>query len=226
MGTHSLAQNHQRLSYSLLGLLLVLLGYLGMVSLLGNTSPLLVVRGVSMEPTYGNGDLLLSKRVAPADIQVGDVVAFRPPPADRAKLHLPAMVAHRVVQVEMEDGHLVFRTKGDNATIDAFTVPSEAVNGRVVKNLGPLGLPIILLTSRSMWMFILLPIAAFGVVFLGVAYWPKDKSEEVEGNEGEPNPMGTTGQVRLWLDQWVKQMMDEPDSSQEERPSKETGERG
>ena len=59
--------------------LLLGLSYLGLILFLGTSSPFLVVRGVSMLPTFENGDLLINKRVPPTQIKVDDVIAFEVP---------------------------------------------------------------------------------------------------------------------------------------------------
>ena len=80
----------------------------------GPLTPVLV-RGVSMEPTYATGDLVLAYRGSP---RVGDVVAYRHPQG--------AVVIHRLVEVT--DQGLV--TQGDNvATVDPWVVAPQDVLG-------------------------------------------------------------------------------------------------
>ena len=124
-----------------------------------------------MEPTYHEGDVLLNASVAPADIAVGDVIVFRVSPEDRARYKMPSVVAHRVIGVDARDGRLEFTTKGDNAEIDPFAVSSDTVLGKATRNLGRWAWPLILLTQKSMVLFILLPMGVFGVVLVAAGVW-------------------------------------------------------
>ncbi|MCH8309564.1 MAG: hypothetical protein IIB17_03590 [Chloroflexi bacterium] len=63
-----------------------------------------------------------------------------------------------------EDGELVYVTKGDNSDVDPFKVKASAVTGLVVKNLGPIGHPVLLLSNSKIMVYLGLPI----VVFVGV----------------------------------------------------------
>lgn len=80
----------------------------------GPLTPVLV-RGVSMEPTYSTGDLVLAYRGTP---RVGDVLTYQHPDG--------AVVIHRLVEIT-EDGYL---TQGDNvAAPDPWIVAPEDVLG-------------------------------------------------------------------------------------------------
>ena len=153
-----------RIKLGPVALLLVGMGYLGLVLFLGTSTPFLLVRGTSMEPTYHAGDLLLSKSPPAAEIKVGDVIAFNVPDDAPEKLNFPPIVAHRIIGIEGRAGQLVFITQGDNAVVDPFQVPPDLVRGVVIKNLGPVGRPILLLTNKKVLLFVGLPLLAFVVV--------------------------------------------------------------
>ena len=155
--------------------------HLGLVALLSNPQPYLVVAGTSMQPTYHGGDLLLSEKVSPGDVSKGDVLVFRVPPESRSRNTLPTRVAHRVIDINVAEGRIVFTTKGDNAVIDPFTVPSEAIAGRVVANAGRIGLPLLLAAQLSPKLLLfLVPVLVFAGVFALVMGWP---------GEGTPAPV-------------------------------------
>ena len=142
----------------------IALGYLGLVVWLGTPSPFLLVHGGSMEPTLHAGDLLLNRKVAPAEIREGDVIAFSTPDEVRRQMGLPATLVHRVVSVDGKAGQLVFVTKGDNSDTDRIPVPSTAVRGVLARNLGVIGKPLMYLTNIRMLMMFGLPVVAFIIV--------------------------------------------------------------
>lgn len=67
-------------------------------------------QGDSMEPNYHSGSLIIQREVEPASLQVGDVIAFYAPWADR-------YVMHRIAGIRSSGGQLWFRTKGDNNSV-------------------------------------------------------------------------------------------------------------
>ena len=72
----------------------------------------------SMSGTYDKGSLVLDEVVPVADLEVGDVITYRPPP-DAGPDHL---VTHRIVSIGHDDAGRVFRTKGDaNPVADPWT---------------------------------------------------------------------------------------------------------
>jgi len=93
-------------------------------------SKLAVVYSGSMAPAMPMGALAVMEPVDPADIKVGDMIAFNPSwkPGDT--------VSHRVIEV-LDDG---FRTKGDaNENPDLDIVAATDVTGRVSFNIPHLG---------------------------------------------------------------------------------------
>jgi signal peptidase len=88
----------------------------------------------SMAPAYAVDAELALAQVSPADVRVGDVIAFQPE-ADRP------MISHRVVAIEHDAGGLKFVTKGDaNEDPDSTPVLASAIRGRVVFGVPYLGL--------------------------------------------------------------------------------------
>lgn len=69
-----------------------------------------VLSGSSMEPTISNGDAVLWVEVDnKAELKVGDIIIYEHPTYTGHPL-----VAHRITEVEMQDGGYRFRTQGDN----------------------------------------------------------------------------------------------------------------
>ena len=72
----------------------------------------------SMSGTYDKGSLVLDEVVPVADLEVGDVITYLPPP-DAGPHHL---VTHRIASIGHDDAGRVFRTKGDaNPVADPWT---------------------------------------------------------------------------------------------------------
>lgn len=103
---------------------------------LGRT--VLVVGSGSMSPAIEAGDLVMVRRIDPAEvarIRVGSVVTFRVPE------HETMVVTHRVIDVSRSpDGGAVIRTKGDaNQYPDSFSIGPEHLVGAVVWRVPRLG---------------------------------------------------------------------------------------
>ena len=170
-----------KLSLSLVAVLLLGMGYLGLIVILGTSSPFMLVRGSSMKPTIHAGDLLLSRSVSPDEVKVGDVIAFSVPADAQQRLKMPAIAVHRVVGIEGEKGQLVFVTKGDNSGVDPFKVPGTSVKGAVVKNLGPIGRQILFLTNRAVLLLLGLPILTFILVVMASLWLVPNENRETAG---------------------------------------------
>lgn len=106
---------------------LIVESYLGAAYLSNNFNPLMVVTTGSMEPAIKVGDLIYVKGVSPTDIQVGDIITFKPS-RDYIK---GTLITHRVVEVTYDSSEIYFRTKGDaNPSIDPWIVKSSDIVGR------------------------------------------------------------------------------------------------
>ena len=80
-------------------------------------------KGESMRPFIRDGDILEITPVNGEGIRLGDVIFYR---AEKGRT-----VAHRVIERIIEDGRLVFLTKGDSNTGEGEKVYLEQVIGRV-----------------------------------------------------------------------------------------------
>ncbi|MCJ7610163.1 signal peptidase I [Candidatus Bathyarchaeota archaeon] len=86
--------------------------------------PIVVVDGISMQPTNHEGDLLLLKKIPKTDIKVGDVVVYR-----RSTSSL--LIVHRVIAERWRNDELYFTTKGDNNVSNPF--PDAEIQASYVK---------------------------------------------------------------------------------------------
>lgn len=92
-----------------------------------------VVYSGSMEPAMPVGTMVWMEPVDPAQIKVGDIIAFNPP------WDPDVTVSHRVIEV-IEEPTLGFYTRGDaNEDPDFDVVPAEHVLARVSFNIPNLG---------------------------------------------------------------------------------------
>ncbi|MEB3759671.1 MAG: signal peptidase I [Desulfurococcales archaeon] len=73
--------------------------------LLGGVLRLAIVEGISMEPLLHTGDVVLIKKEAPDQINVGDIVVY----SSGTKY-----IIHRVIEIKKIDGKYCYVVKGDN----------------------------------------------------------------------------------------------------------------
>lgn len=117
-----------------------------------------IVLSSSMESEIKIGDLVIVKETDHKKIKENDIIAFR---------QEDIVITHRVIEVNKQDGNVIFKTKGDNNnTQDDFIVLSKDLEGILVFKVSGLG---------NIFMFISEPIGTivvmFGIIILsGVFY--------------------------------------------------------
>ncbi|KGM08384.1 signal peptidase I [Cellulomonas bogoriensis] len=132
---------------------------------LGGCTTLTIVSGRSMEPTYSSGDLVVARCGA---AQVGDVIVYRPPGVDGAR------VIHRVVGGDAQ-GWVV---QGDNNDfLDPWRPAADRVDGVAAVHLPHLGRVASLLIDPVTWVSVML-------LALAVVVWP-GRSDAPRATEGE-----------------------------------------
>jgi signal peptidase len=92
------------------------------------------VSGISMEPTFGTGDIVVTRSVDPNTLVVGDVVRFHD--HDR-------FVVHRIVALSETDAGRVFVTRGDNLDHADDPITDDQVKGEVILVLPEVAWPLI-----------------------------------------------------------------------------------
>ncbi len=153
---------------------LLIESYIGVAYISNNFTPFMVVTSESMEPVLSIGDMIYVKGVAPADIQVGDVITFKPP----ATYIQGTLVTHRVVEVNYDSNEVLFRTKGDNnPSIDPWTVKSFDVIGVQKAMLPAIG-------GYFLYMRTPAGLATIGVVLALYLFWP-NIMESIGGRKNE-----------------------------------------
>ena len=100
------------------------------------------------------GDLILSKKIDPKELKVGDVISY---------LENNSVVTHRIIRIENVNGALSFITKGDaNNTEDTDPVAADMVVGRFTTRIPMLGDFIYFLQKPlGMAIFIGVPVLTF-----------------------------------------------------------------
>jgi signal peptidase I len=109
----------------LLGLISVALAWIWvMPRTIGGLNTYTVVSGISMEPTFHTGDLIISRKAD--SYNIGDVVTYKIPDAKYDKFR----IVHRVIG-KTDDGH--YEIQGDNQDhADPWSVPGENIAGAKV----------------------------------------------------------------------------------------------
>jgi signal peptidase len=119
------------------------------------TLPFMPIFGNSMAPALPSGSLLTIKPVNPANIKVGDIIIYNVPTMVQEYYHYPPVVSHRVIEIKTVPS-LSFRTKGDNAGEDPFTIMPMDVRGMVGKQIPYLGLPLFFFQSQQGLIFVII----------------------------------------------------------------------
>ena len=157
----------------------VLLGALLIVPALAGYQRYAIVSG-SMTGTYDRGSVVFDDVVPVADLRVGDVITYKPPPGSG-----PAgLVTHRIAAITNDrDGSRIFRTKGDaNEVSDPWTFKlSGPRQARVRAGVPYLGFAIGALSDRRLRMLIVgLPAALIALSSLA-GLWRDTAPRPTEG---------------------------------------------
>lgn len=120
-------------------------------------TPFVVVASGSMVPTLNIGDLLIVQGVNSRNLQIGDVIVFKPPyPYWRG---VPWV--HRIIDKRIRANEVEYRTKGDaNISPDPFWIKSSNIIGKVLYRVPYLGYVSLLLKGWT------IPILAIIFIFI------------------------------------------------------------
>jgi len=127
------------------------------------TMPFMPVFGTSMEPELHAGNLILIEGNDPAEVKVDDVIVYNVPRAIQDFYNYPPIVAHRVIEVRDTQYGTAWRTKGDNAGEDPFTVRAQDLRGTVSHQIPFLGFPFLFLQSQQGLMFVIIALSLFAL---------------------------------------------------------------
>ena len=120
--------------------------------------PYTVLSG-SMEPAIGTGDVVVVKRMAPAEAAVGDVVTFSDPKRSGR------LITHRVRSAHARGDQIDFVTKGDaNNVVERWRVARSGVISRVQYRVPEVGrLALWTRTPAGLIALVLLPLLVLAV---------------------------------------------------------------
>ena len=128
------------------------------------TMPFMPVFGTSMEPELQAGNLIIiDTKIDPSEVKKGDIIVYSIPTAIQDFYNYPPIVAHRVIDVRDTDFGTAWRTKGDNAGEDPFTVRTRDLRGTVGHKIPFLGFPLLFLQSQQGLIFIITALSLFAL---------------------------------------------------------------
>ena len=138
--------------------------------------PFIVITG-SMEPEIFGGDLVITKTVDPATLEVGDIISF----SDGN-----SVITHRIIEITEEDGQTAFVTKGDaNNAADVNLATYSQVEGIYTLKVNKIGhLAMFMQTPVGMIVFVAIPL--FGFIIYDIIRRRIDaKREKIIENEAQ-----------------------------------------
>jgi len=114
-----------------------------------------VVLSGSMLPEISIKDIVVTKKVAAEDLDIGDIITFVSPDTRYGGIS----ITHRIIDKYYDEslGSYTYRTKGDaNNVADSALVPNENILGRVILKIPKLGYLQDLLASKGGLIFVVL----------------------------------------------------------------------
>ncbi len=145
----------------------------------------------SMEPEYKTGSVIITRKVAPEKLEVGDVISFYV----SAGNIVDQVNTHRIEEIQYIKSDLrQFVTKGDaNQSVDEYPVYQTKVIGKVVLNLGVISGSVIgFLQNPNIILFcIVIPLVVitfFEAVNLVNMFVNRNGTEEEQVDESERKP--------------------------------------
>ena len=142
-----------------------------------------VVATGSMTPKYEVGDVLVSKEVDPATIQVGDDIVYK----GKEGSFKDKIVTHQVIMIEKENDNYRIQTKGIANTKEDPEITQNEVIGKVIYKMGVLSLLQRAMSNNYVFYFVVfVPIVLLTFrQFIKSRLDDDDEDEEQENDENE-----------------------------------------
>ena len=144
-----------------LTLIVIVALFLGGFMAVRGVMPFMPVFGTSMEPVLHAGNMIVVQSMLPEEVKEGDIIVYNVPPAIQDYYNYPPVVAHRVIEVRDTDYGIAWRTAGDNAGEDPFTVRANDLRGTVNYQIPYLGFPLLFLQSKQGTIFAIIALLLF-----------------------------------------------------------------
>ena len=130
----------------------------------------------SMEPDYKVGDVLISKEIDPADIQLGDDIVYE----GKEEPFTDLIVTHRVVDLnEEEDGTYKFITRGLANDVDDPIITESQVYGKIIYKVRSFSLLSKAINNMYVFFFVIfIPVAV--LVFIKILQVKYEKTSDYE----------------------------------------------
>lgn len=144
-----------------LTLIVIVALFLGGFMAVRGIMPFMPVFGTSMEPVLHAGNMIVIQSMLPEEVKEGDIIVYNVPSAIQDYYNYPPVVAHRVTEVRATDYGIAWRTAGDNAGEDPFTVRANDLRGTVNYQIPYLGFPLLFLQSTQGTMFVIIALLLF-----------------------------------------------------------------
>ena len=130
----------------------------------------------SMEPDYKVGDVLISKEIDPAEIQLGDDIVYE----GKEEPFTDLIVTHRVVDLnEEEDGTYKFITRGLANDVDDPIITESQVYGKIIYKVRSFSLLSKAINNMYVFFFVIfIPVAV--LVFIKILQVKYEKTSDYE----------------------------------------------
>ena len=146
-----------------IGLLLLFIACIAGFLTVKGIFPFLPIFGSSMEPALQSGSLLTIKAVKPENIKVGDIIIYNVPATVREYYNYPPVISRRVIEITTAPS-LAFRTKGDSAGDDPFTISPINIRGTVGMQIPYLGLTLLLFQNQERLIYVIIALVLLAVL--------------------------------------------------------------
>ncbi|NIS82351.1 MAG: signal peptidase I, partial [Anaerolineales bacterium] len=103
-----------------------------------------VVSGVSMNPTFYAGDVVITRDVPVDDIEVGDIIRYQ---------RHGVFILHRVVEIQDDPGGTWFIAKGDANNVLDDPIPANEIQGKVIAVIPKIGWVGVMVRRFFEWIF-------------------------------------------------------------------------